>query len=118
MVFRSSQNGDGCGERRFRRSTILEGVLRKAEFFGDRDLALIYIAKKLKEALALEKLLTGAGYDYLVETDTYRGGFIFQTARVGAFFYVLPEAEQGARNLMAANGFRPYKPLAEESPAP
>lgn len=98
------------------RVDILEGVLRTADFFGDRDLSLIYIAKRLKEALALEKLLTDAGYDYLVEADTYRGGLVFQTTRVGAFFYVLPEAEAGARNLMSANGFRPYKALSEDVP--
>ena len=42
-------------------------VLREPDFFEDRELSLIYIAKKLKEALALEQLLTEAGLDYLVE---------------------------------------------------
>ncbi len=80
-----------------------------AEFFGERELALIYIAKKLREALKLESVLTAAGYDYLVEADKYRGGFIFQTERVGAFFYVDPAVEQVARELLAANGYRPYE---------
>jgi hypothetical protein len=86
-------------------------MLRDAEFFGDRELALVYIAKKLKEALALEKALTDAGVDYLVEPDTYRGGLIFQSERVGAFFYVLPEIEQDARGLMAASGYKPYEAI-------
>jgi len=42
-------------------------VLREPEFLKDRELSLIYVAKKLKEALALEQLLTEAGLDYLVE---------------------------------------------------
>ena len=86
-------------------------MLRDAEFFGDTELALIYIAKKLKEALALEKVLTDAGVDYLVEPDTYRGGFIFQTERLGAFFYVLPEVEKDAKGLIAATGYKPFEPI-------
>ncbi len=84
---------------------------KDAAFFGEQELALIYIAKRLKEALRLESLLTGAGYDYLVEADSYRGGFIFQTERIGAFFYVAPDAENSARELMAAHGYRPYEPV-------
>ena len=33
-------------------------MLREPDYFEDRELSLIYVAKKLKEALALEKLLT------------------------------------------------------------
>jgi hypothetical protein len=40
-------------------------------------LALVYVAKRLKEALRLEELLTAAGLEYLVEPDKYRGGIIF-----------------------------------------
>ena len=77
-------------------------------FFGERELALIYIAKKLREALALEKLLTEAGIDYLVEPDRYRGGIIFQTERIGAFFYVDPGHDEPVRALLLSNGYRPY----------
>jgi hypothetical protein len=84
---------------------------RDPDFFGDQELALIYIAKRLKEALALESLLTGRGFDYLVEADRYRGGFIFQTERVGAFFYVTPGAERDARALLARHGYRAFEPL-------
>jgi len=79
---------------------------RDPEFFGDRELALIYIAKRLRDALRLEKTLTEAGIDYAVETDKYRGGFIFVSERVGAFFYVDPGAEGSARQIMRANRFR------------
>lgn len=81
---------------------------RDDQFFGDEELSLVYIAKKLRHALRLEDVLTAAGVDYLIETDTYRGGFIFVSERVGAFFYVLPAALEGTRELIAANGFKPY----------
>jgi hypothetical protein len=83
-------------------------MLRNAEFFGDQDLPLIFIAKKLKQAKQLEELLTAEGFDYLVEADTYRGGVIFVTERVGAFFYVTPADEARCRACLAANGYAPY----------
>jgi len=67
-----------------------------------------FVAKKLKEALALEKLLTEAGLDYLVETDKYSGGIIFRSERVGAFFYTAPERESAVREAMQRAGFQPY----------
>jgi hypothetical protein len=82
-------------------------VKRDPEFFGDVDLPLLYIAKKLKDALALEDLLTRAGIDYLVEPDTYRGGLIFVAERVGAFFYVAPDSDEQAREVMRSNGYKP-----------
>ena len=81
---------------------------QEAPFFEGKEPTLIYIAKKLKEALRLESVLTDASVDYGVEADEYRGGFIFPTTRVGAFFYVLPEATQAARELMQRNRFRLY----------
>jgi hypothetical protein len=76
--------------------------------FGDVELSLLFIAKKLKEALALEEVLTAAGVDYLVEPDTYRGGIIFASERVGAFFYVSPDRIEEAREILVAGGYRPY----------
>jgi len=87
-------------------------VLREPDFFEDRELSLIYIAKKLKEALALEQLLTEAGLDYLVEPDRYSGGTIFRSERVGAFFYVVPEHEAAAREIMRGGGYKPYEASA------
>jgi hypothetical protein len=80
---------------------------KEPEFFKDQEIELVYIAKKLREALALEELLTSANVDYLVETDQYFGGFIFQRVRIGAFFYVRPEAAEPARLLMRLNGYKP-----------
>lgn len=81
---------------------------REPEFFGEQELDLLFIGKKLKHALALEEKLTAAGLDYAVEVDTYTGGVIFKSARQGAFFYVLPEALERARAVTREAGFEPY----------
>ena len=78
---------------------------REAEHFGERELELIYIAKRLKDALRLEEVLTQSGVDYLVKTDKYRGGVIFVSERMGAFFYVETGAVEPARAVMEAAGF-------------
>ena len=79
---------------------------READFFQDREMDLIYIAKNLKEALRLESALTESGLDYAVETDKYSGGLLFRSTRVGAFFYVLPESLEQAREVMHRHSFR------------
>jgi hypothetical protein len=84
-------------------------VRREPDDFDGQELALVYVAKKLKEALRLEEVLTGAGFDYLVETDTYRGGVVFVSERVGAFFYVAPADDPAARAAMQRAGFEPYQ---------
>lgn len=82
---------------------------RDPEYFGDEiELCLIYIAKRLKEALALEEVLTRAGVDYLVEPDRYVGGIVFRSERVGAFFYVHPRALESAKAIMLREGYHPY----------
>lgn len=79
-----------------------------SEFFVEPELELIYVAKKLDEALRLEALLDQAGLDYLVEPDKYKGGVIFQTERIGAFFYVAPEHSKSARGTLAGGGYKAY----------
>ena len=79
---------------------------REANFFEDQEMELIYIAKRLKEALRLESALSESGVEYAVETDKYSGGVIFLSERVGAFFYVLPGAVEQAREIMRVHGFR------------
>jgi len=71
----------------------------------DDEFVLVYIAKRLKEALAIEKLFTDAGLEYVVEPDTYSGGIIFRTERTGAFFYVSPENQSAARALLATANY-------------
>ena len=79
---------------------------REPDFFEEREMELIYIARRLKEALRLESALTESAVDYAVEPDVYSGGVIFRSQRVGAFFYVLPEAAEQAREVMQQHGFR------------
>jgi hypothetical protein len=80
---------------------------RDADFFGDEGLELVYIAKRLSEAKDVENLLTSGDIEYLVEADEYFGGFIFQRARTGAFFYVLSGVAEGTRQLLEAKRYRP-----------
>ena len=81
-----------------------------AEHFGETDLELVYIAKKLNEAKRLEDLLTEAGLDYLVEPDKYMGGIILRRELVGAFFYVDPVNLRLTHETMERAGFSPYRP--------
>ena len=81
---------------------------QEPKHFGEQELDLVYVAKKLKDALALEKFLTDAGFDYLVEPDKYSGGVIFRTERVGAFFYVAPADTERVREAMRGAGYTPY----------
>lgn len=81
---------------------------QEPDYFGEQELTLIYVAKRLKDALKLEQVLTEAGFDYLVEPDKYSGGVMFRSERVGAFFYVAPENERLARETMTRGGFEPY----------
>jgi hypothetical protein len=86
-----------------------------ASYFDDHTPRLIFIAKKLKESLAVELLLSENGVEYGVETDQYRGGYIFQADRMDAFFYVRPDAETLARDLLTRHGYQPADPLPEEA---
>jgi hypothetical protein len=79
-----------------------------ATFFEAREAVLVYIAKRLNDALRLESILTAAGLDYGVEADEYRGGVLFRSIRVGAFFYVLPEAVAATHEIMARHGYKPF----------
>ena len=80
-----------------------------ASFFEGKEPILIYIAKRLRDALKLESVLTAAGLDYGVEADHYTGGIIFRSQRVGAFFYVLPETLEAVRQTMREHGYRPHE---------
>jgi hypothetical protein len=80
-----------------------------ADYFDGTEPHLIFIAKRLNDAIALESVLTNAGVDYAVEADEYEGGIIFRTMRVGAFFYVRPEARDSAVAVMLENGYVPAK---------
>jgi hypothetical protein len=89
---------------------------QEASFFEGREPILIFIAKKLRDALRLESVFTEAGLDYGVEADEYRGGVLFRSVRAGAFFYVLPNAVDAAHDVMLRHGFKPYMESAAELP--
>ena len=80
------------------------------EFFGDQELTLLYMARRLPDALKLERLLTEAGIDYLVETGTYTGGLLMRRELTGAYFYVAEGAIEDSRTLLLSNRFTPYRP--------
>ena len=82
---------------------------REPDFFQDLEMDLLYIGKRLRDAQKLEGILDTASFEYAVEPDTYHGGVVFRTERVGAFFYVLPEELERAQLVLKENGFKPYQ---------
>jgi hypothetical protein len=78
------------------------------EFFGDSELDLLYLARRLREALRLEKLLTDAGVDYLVETGPYVSGFLIKRELTGAYFYVAPADLVRTQDLLSKSGYKPF----------
>ena len=82
---------------------------QEASFFDGQEAVLVYIAKRLKDSLRLESILTEAGVDFGVEADEYRAGVVFRTVRAGAFFYVLPPAVESAKDVMWRNNYKPYE---------
>jgi len=83
---------------------------RDPDFFEERELNLIYMAKRLKESLAVEKVLDAGGVDYAVEPAYYQSGLLFRSTKIGAYFYVLPQDEDRARSILSDSGYRPYAP--------
>jgi hypothetical protein len=88
-------------------------MLRDPEFFGDQKLTLIYVAKRLKEARAVEEILDAGPIDYAVLPEPYTGGLFFSSRRIGAFFYVSPEIARQACELLLTKGFTPMNLDAE-----
>lgn len=80
-----------------------------AQFFGEQELSLLYMAHRLPDALKLERLLTEAGIDYLVETGTYTGGLLMRRELTGAYFYVSGDSIEQCRTLLLSNRFKPYR---------
>ncbi len=79
---------------------------REPEFFGETELALIYMARRLKHALAIEKLLNEHGIDYHLETGHYLSGLLFRTTKVGVYFYATPEDAGRTTALLKENGYK------------
>ena len=67
------------------------------------------MAKRLKDALALEKVLDAVTLDYAVVPAPYTSGLLFLSQRVGAYFYVMPQDAERARAVILEHGYRPYR---------
>jgi hypothetical protein len=76
------------------------------EFFNGAELHFLYMARRLREALAIEMLLSKAELDYFVEPGPYQGGFIFTRELTGAFFYVKPGDLARARDILQKNNYQ------------
>ena len=84
-------------------------VKKEANYFEGVEPELIFVARRLADAMRLEGVLDAAGIDYGVEPDEYEGGIIFKSRRVGAFFYVRPESRESAVSAMLDNGYIPAR---------
>ena len=82
---------------------------RDPDFFDDRELSLVYMARRLKESLAVEKVLDAGDVNYAVEPAYYQSGLLFRSTKIGAYFYVLPQDEERARSLLLKSRYKPYE---------
>ncbi|MCU1294784.1 MAG: hypothetical protein JWP08_3634 [Bryobacterales bacterium] len=82
---------------------------QEPDFFGEQELSLLYMARRLPDALKLERILTEAGIDYLVETGTYTGGLLMRRELMGAYFYVSDSVIEESRTLLVSNRYKPYR---------
>jgi hypothetical protein len=87
----------------------------EAEVLGDRELARVYLAATIAEALRVEELLTDRGVDYVVQAEPY-GRSLFGSLRVGAVFYVEP-AQAGYCGAQFAAAGLARGILVDEDPA-
>lgn len=78
------------------------------EFFDGAELHLLYMARRLREALAVEMLLSQAEVEYFVEPGPYQGGLIFTRELTGAYFYVRPSDIPRAREILLRGNYKPY----------
>jgi hypothetical protein len=106
VLFDTPQKWSPAGDDRDLALMLLE---MRVESAAAEEPKPIYIARRLADAERLEAVFTKAGIRYEVEPDTFQGGVIFRSTRVGAFFYVAPELWERAAAVMAENGFIPLK---------
>ncbi len=107
VLFEAQQKWSPEGDDRDLALMLIE---MRVESMTAEDPKPIYVAKRLADAERLEAVFKKAGIGYLVEPDTFQGGVIFRSTRVGAFFYVAPELWERASAVMTENGFTPLKP--------
>lgn len=78
------------------------------DFFQGVELHLLYLARRLREALAVEMLLSQAEVEYFVEPGPYQGGLLFPRELTGAYFYVRPADIPRAREILTRGKYKPY----------
>ncbi len=83
---------------------------QEPDFFAEQELVLVYMARRLKDALAVEKLFDERGLEYALETGPYQSGLLFRSTKIGVFFYTTPREENRARALLLEHGFKVYDP--------
>ena len=81
---------------------------REPDFFGDQELVLVYMARRLRDALAVETIFTEGGLDYALETAPYQSGLLFRSTKVGVLFYVMPQEEARARAVLLERRYKAY----------
>lgn len=83
---------------------------------SEKDIARIYIAGAVREAVDIERLLGLHGIDYSIELEEFiRSGFnILGSRYVGATFYVQSSQAEFCRTLLKGKGFS--SGIQEESP--
>ncbi len=79
------------------------------DFFDGTELHLLYLARRLREALAVEMVLSHAEVEYYVEPGPYQGGFLFTRELTGAYFYVRPSDIPRAREVLTRANYKPYQ---------
>jgi hypothetical protein len=106
VLFDTQQKWSPTGDDRDLALMLME---MRVESMAGAESKLIYVARKLADSERLEAVFTKAGIGYDVVPETFQGGVIFRSTRVGAFFYIAPELWEQAAAVMAENGFTPLK---------
>jgi hypothetical protein len=92
--------------------------MSRVEFqdLSKKEIARIYIAGAVREAIDIERLLSLHGIDYSIELEEFiRSGFnILGSKYVGATFYVQSSQAAFCRTLLKEKGFS--SGIQEESP--
>ncbi len=74
------------------------------EKFSDLNITRIYIAKNIKEAQSIEKLLTEKNIDYALSVEPFLPPSLLQSERMGAAFYVESTQSDICRQIIVDQG--------------
>jgi hypothetical protein len=74
------------------------------EKFSDLNITRIYIAKNIKEAQSIEKLLTEKNINYALSVEPFLPPSLLQSERMGAAFYVESTQSDICRQIIIDQG--------------